>query len=87
MAATVSGAVVNIILDPLFIFGFKWGMMGAAVATVLGQVLTAALSIWYLCRMKAVKLQRSSFVLSGKLMGRFLPLGICSFPWRCRASS
>lgn len=79
MAATVSGAVVNIILDPLFIFGFKWGMMGAAVATVLGQVLTAALSIWYLCRMKAVKLQRSSFVLSGKLMGRFLPLGICSF--------
>lgn len=79
MAATVSGAVVNIILDPLFIFGFKWGMMGAAVATVLGQVLTAALSIWYLCRMRAVKLQRSSFVLSGKLMGRFLPLGICSF--------
>lgn len=79
MAATVSGAVVNIILDPLFIFGFKWGMMGAAVATVLGQVLTAALSIWYLCRMKAVKLQRSSFVLSGKLMVRFLPLGICSF--------
>lgn len=79
MAATVSGAVVNIILDPLFIFGFKWGMMGAAVGAVFGQVLTAALSIWYLCRMKAVKLQRSSFVLSGKLMGRFLPLGICSF--------
>ena len=34
MAATVSGAVVNIILDPLFIFGFKWGMMGAAVGAV-----------------------------------------------------
>lgn len=48
MAATVSGAVVNIILDPLFIFGFSWGMMGAAVATVLGQVLTAGLSVWYL---------------------------------------
>lgn len=79
MAATVSGAVVNIILDPLFIFGFGWGMMGAAVATVLGQILTAALSIWYLCRMKAVRLCRSSFVLSGRLMRRFLPLGICSF--------
>lgn len=79
MAATVSGAVVNIILDPLFIFGFGWGMMGAAVATVLGQILTAALSIWYLCRMKAVLLCRSSFVLSGRLMRRFLPLGICSF--------
>lgn len=79
MAATVSGAVVNIILDPLFIFGLGWGMMGAAVATVLGQILTAALSIWYLCRMKAVRLCRSSFVLSGRLMRRFLPLGICSF--------
>ena len=65
MATTVSGAVVNIILDPLFIFGFSWGMMGAAVATVLGQVLTAGLSVWYLCRMKAARLQRCSFVLSG----------------------
>ena len=79
MAATVSGAVVNMILDPLFIFGFSWGMMGAAVATVLGQVLTAGLSVWYLCRMKAARLQRCSFVLSGGLMRRFLPLGICSF--------
>lgn len=79
MAATVSGAVVNIILDPLFIFGFSWGMMGAAVATVLGQVLTAGLSVWYLCRMKSARLQRCSFVLSGRLMRRFLPLGICSF--------
>lgn len=79
MAATVSGAVVNIILDPLFIFGFSWGMMGAAVATVLGPVLTAGLSVWYLCRMKAARLQRCSFVLSGRLMRRFLPLGICSF--------
>ena len=57
--------MVNIILDPLFIFGFSWGMMGAAVATVLGQVLTAGLSVWYLCRMKAARLQRCSFVLSG----------------------
>ena len=45
MAATLAGAVVNIILDPVFIFGFQWGMMGAAVATVLGQILTAILSI------------------------------------------
>ena len=45
MFSTVSGAVVNIILDPIFIFVFRWGMMGAAIATVLGQVLTAALSV------------------------------------------
>jgi Na+-driven multidrug efflux pump len=54
-------------------------MMGAAVATVLGQVLTAALSVWYLFHMKAVKLTARSFRLSGRLMKKFLPLGICSF--------
>lgn len=79
MAATVAGAIVNIILDPIFIYIFKWGMMGAAVATVLGQILTAGLSIWYLCHMKSVKLDKSSFQLHGELMKKFLPLGICSF--------
>ena len=79
MAATVLGAVVNIILDPIFIFVFKWGMMGAAVATVLGQILTAALSIWYICRMKAVSLNKSSFRFSFGLIKKFIPLGICSF--------
>ena len=53
MASTLAGAVVNIILDPVFIFGCKWGMMGAAVATVLGQILTAVLAVWYLCHMRA----------------------------------
>ena len=48
MMATLIGAAANIILDPIFIFIFKWGMMGAAVATVLGQIPTAAVSIWYL---------------------------------------
>ena len=79
MASTLAGAVLNIIFDPLFIFVFRWGMMGAAVATVLGQVVTAALAIWYLCHMKAVKLSRRSFAFSGHLARRFLPLGICSF--------
>ncbi len=79
MASTVAGAVVNIILDPIFIYIFKWGMMGAAVATVLGQILTAGLSIWYLCHMKAVKLEKSSFQLHPELIRKFIPLGICSF--------
>lgn len=79
MASTVAGAVINIILDPIFIFVFKWGMMGAAVATIAGQIVTAVLAIWYLFHMKAVKLKKSSFKLSGKLMTRFLPLGVCSF--------
>ena len=79
MFATVSGAVTNIILDPLFIYPLRMGMRGAAVATVTGQVLTAALSVWYLCRMKAVRLKRGSFGLWWSLMRRFLALGITSF--------
>lgn len=78
MISTVAGAVVNIILDPIFIFLFKWGMMGAAVATVAGQILTAVLAVWYLCRMKAIKLERSSFKFKGRIMRAFLPLGITS---------
>ena len=79
MVSTLAGAVVNLILDPVFLFVFRWGMMGAAVATVLGQILTAALSIWYLCHMKAVRLERKSFGLYGCLMKKFLPLGLTSF--------
>ena len=41
MVSTLAGAIVNIIFDPVFIFVFKWGMMGAAAATVIGQVVTA----------------------------------------------
>lgn len=78
MAATLAGAVTNAILDPIFIFPLKMGMMGAAVATVIGQVLTAALSLWYLCRMKTVKLQKSSFGFYGRLMKQFLTLGMTS---------
>lgn len=55
------------------------GMKGAAVATVLGQIVTAALSPWYLCHMKAVKLGRHSFGLWPGLMKRFLILGLTSF--------
>ena len=79
MASTLAGAVLNMILDPIFILVFRWGMMGAAVATVLGQIVTAVLAIWYLCHTKAVKLNKSSFRLHGRLIGRFLSLGICSF--------
>lgn len=79
MASTLAGAVINLILDPVFIYVMRWGMMGAAVATVLGQVATAALAIWYLCHMEAVKLDKNSFRPHVKLMRRYIPLGICSF--------
>lgn len=79
MISTVAGAVANIILDPIFIFVFRWGMMGAAVATVIGQILTAALSVAYLFKMKAVKLEKDSFRPHLNLMKKYLSLGITSF--------
>lgn len=79
MISTVAGAAVNIILDPVFIFVFKWGMMGAAVATVLGQLLTAVMAILYLTRMRSVKLEKASFKPCAAVIKKFIPLGICSF--------
>lgn len=79
MISTVAGAVINIILDPIFIFGFKWGMMGAAVATVVGQIVTAILAIWYLFRAKIIKPSISDLKLKGQIVGNTLSLGLCSF--------
>lgn len=79
MVSTLAGAVINIILDPIFIFTFKWGMMGAAVATVIGQIATAFLSIWYLCHTKVIKLSLEDFKLKSSIVRKTLALGICSF--------
>ena len=79
MASTLAGAVINTVLDPIFIFVFRWGMMGAAVATVIGQVATAVLAVWYLCHTKAIRLKREDFSLSGNILRKTLTLGICSF--------
>lgn len=79
MISTVTGAITNVVLDPIFIYAFHWGMMGAAVATVIGQMLTAAMSAHYIAHMKAVKLEKASFRLDKKLDGRFLSLGLTSF--------
>lgn len=79
MISTVAGAVINIILDPILIFGCKWGMMGAAVATVAGQIVTAALAVCYLLRAKIIKPNISDFKLKGQILGKTLSLGLCSF--------
>ena len=79
MASTLAGAIINIILDPVFIFVFKWGMMGAAAATVLGQVVTAVLAVWYIVHMKLVKPSKSDFRMKGDVCRKTLLLGITSF--------
>ena len=79
MASTLAGAILNIILDPIFIFVFQWGMMGAALATVIGQIVTAVFAVWYIVHMKQVKPFRTDFRLNGSICRRTLLLGITSF--------
>jgi len=79
MASTLAGAAVNIVLDPIFIFVLRWGMMGAAVATVLGQVLTAALAVFYLLHPKTVRVDTGSLVPHLPILRRILSLGLTSF--------
>ena len=79
MISTLAGAVLNMILDPIFIFVFRWGMMGAAVATVIGQIVTALLAVWYLCNMKLVKPAKADFKLKRNIIRKTLMLGLTSF--------
>ena len=79
MISTLAGAVLNMILDPIFIFVFRWGMMGAAVATVIGQIVTAVLAIWYLCNMKLVKPAKADFKPESAIIRKTLTLGLTSF--------
>lgn len=79
MISTVAGAVINIVLDPLFIFVFRWGMTGAAAATVVGQIATAVLAVIYLANTRTVKLSKEDFRLRGGIVCKTLTLGICSF--------
>ncbi|MCR5732908.1 MAG: MATE family efflux transporter [Sphaerochaetaceae bacterium] len=78
MVSTLLGALINIVLDPVFIFLFRWGMMGAALATVIGQAVTALLALWYLFNLKSFKLKRSDFLIRGGIVSKYIPLGICS---------
>lgn len=79
MIATLIGAIVNIILDPIFIFGTKWGMFGAALATVIGQTVSFVLCFIYLFKTKTFKLTLKSLIPNFKAFKGALQLGISSF--------
>src|SRR5574344_257778 len=79
MATLIVGAILNCILDPIFIFACKWGMAGAAIATVIGQVVSAILAIIYLFHLKTIKLNKDCFRPRLSLISKMLLLGITSF--------
>lgn len=79
MASMLFGAVINIILDPVFIFGMKWGMTGAALATIIGQCVSFVISFVYFFHTKTFKLVKESFVPNIKIFSHALKLGTSSF--------
>lgn len=78
MIANVSGALLNTILDPLFIFVFNWGIAGAAWATILGQFVSAILIMVYWPRYKTVKLEKKDFIPRLSCVRQIASLGAAS---------
>lgn len=79
MVATLSGAIINIILDPIFIFGFNMGIKGAAWATIIGQVVSFIIAFSYLFKTKSFKIEKSSFKIDLKVFSNVIKLGISTF--------
>lgn len=79
MICNLVGAVVNCILDPLFVFGFQWDMFGAALATVIGQVVSAVMVFLYLRNYKAGPLRAVHLRLEIEIYGYLMSLGLAQF--------
>lgn len=82
MMMLVVGAIINIILDPIFIFGFDLGVKGGAIATVLGQVVSFFIAIRYLSKFTSVKLEKASMRIDRSIF-KILGLGLSSFITQC----
>jgi Na+-driven multidrug efflux pump len=75
MICNLSGAILNTFLDALFVFGFGWGIAGAAAATIIGQYLSGALVLWYLSHCQTVTIRREHLRLKRAYVGRITSLG------------
>ncbi|MBH8599150.1 MATE family efflux transporter [Thermoactinomyces sp. CICC 10523] len=80
MFTLLIGSVLNVILAPLFIFGFGWGMQGAALATAISQLVSAlwVLSHFFLSK-SLLKIRAKNMRLDGRLVGKILAVGVGSF--------
>lgn len=79
MFATIIGAIINIILDPLFIFKFNWGIKGAAFATIIGQVVSFVTSAAYFLKPKTFVLSKESFKIDLKILKNLINMGGATF--------
>lgn len=79
MMATIVGAVINLIMDPILIFVLKMGVQGAAIATILGQIVSAIMCAIYFRKPKLICFNSESFKMNLGVIGKILKLGISSF--------
>lgn len=79
MIAMLTGAVINVILDPVFIFGCKWGIAGAAWATAIGQAASFVLCAVYFFRPKCFRLSLRSFLPDWRVLKEVVSLGAATF--------
>ncbi len=79
MISMIVGCLANVILDALFVLGFGWGMTGAAVATVIGQILSFALCMWYIPRFKTVKIRLKDMKPEFRMLKKMAGFGVSSF--------
>lgn len=75
MTCNLVGAVINTILDALFVFCFHWGMSGAAAATVIGQIISGSMAMYMLLHAKSISLCTAHFIPHREYIGRILSLG------------
>lgn len=78
MYSMIVGAVLNTILDPIYIFVFQWGVIGAAVATITSQILSAVILFYYFWKKGHLRLHRRDLRLDPHICGKLLTLGISS---------
>lgn len=75
MLSNLTGAVINTILDAIFVFGFGWGMAGAAFATIIGQIVSFAMVVYYLANYKTVKLEKKHLRIEAQYVEKITALG------------
>ncbi|MBO5093512.1 MAG: MATE family efflux transporter [Lachnospiraceae bacterium] len=75
MICNLSGAIINTILDALFVFGFHWGIAGAAYATIIGQIFSGGLILWYLSHCQTVTLRKEHLKPEKQNVVRITSLG------------
>ncbi len=75
MVCNLSGAIINTFLDALFVFKFSWGMAGAAAATVIGQVVSGCMIVWFLSHCRTVKLEKKDLKPRKENIARITSLG------------